>query len=436
MISLLGSPFLAFLLAYFTKYTVDGEYVFRENENMPSYLFMCVITSLFLGLIISAEEIIKDRKILKRESFLNLSWFSYLNSKVMIMFLISAIQSISFILIGNYILEIKGMTVPYWLVLFTTSCFANMLGLNISSAFNSVITIYILIPFIIIPQLLFSGVLVKFDKLHQGKFSSVEFTPVIGDMMAARWSFEALAVEQFKNNKYERNFFKYQMEKSQNNWYASFLIDALKKDLWRTNNYKDSTEYRITNNYNIRKLNYYIDQLSGLTGINSVSEELKSSLNINNIDSTVVKAANLILDNLAGQFRKEFKKFMVREDSVSRSIISKIGKEKLIELRNNYYNKNLENVVLDRFRTNQVIETNDRIIQKYEPGYMKPTSKYGRAHLFAPYKLIGDLKIDTYWFDLMVLWTVTLAFYIALYYNLFEKLTTVLINLRIKESDK
>ena len=67
---------------------------------------------------------------------------------------------------------------------------------------------------------------------------------------------------------------------------------------------------------------------------------------------------------------------------------------------------------------------------------MKPTSKYGRAHLFAPYKLIGDLKIDTYWFDLMVLWTVTLAFYIALYYNLFEKLTTVLINLRIKESDK
>ena len=436
MISLLGSPVLAFLLAYFTRYTIDGEYIFSENDNLPSYIFMCVITSLFLGLIISAEEIIKDRKILKRESFLNLSWFSYLNSKVMIMFLISAIQSISFILIGNYILEIKGMTVPYWLVLFTTSCFANMLGLNISSAFNSVITIYILIPFIIIPQLLFSGVLVKFDKLHQGKFSSVEFTPVIGDMMAARWSFEALAVEQFKNNKYERNFFKYQMEKSQNNWYASFLIDALKKDLWRTNNYKDSTEYRITNNYNIRKLNYYIDQLSGLTGINSVSEELKSSLNINNIDSTVVKAANLILDNLAGQFRKEFKKFMVREDSVSRSIISKIGKEKLIELRNNYYNKNLENVVLDRFRTNQVIETNDRIIQKYEPGYMKPTSKYGRAHLFAPYKLIGDLKIDTYWFDLMVLWTVTLAFYIALYYNLFEKLTTVLINLRFKESDK
>ena len=228
IISFLGAPLLALLLAYFTKYTIRGEYSFSENENLTAYLFMCIITSLFLGLIISAEEIVKDRKILKRESFLNLSWFSYLNSKVMIMFLISAIQTVSFILIGNTILEIKGMTLPYWIVLFTTSCFANMLGLNISSAFTSVITIYILIPFIIIPQLLFSGVIVKFDRLHKNSLSSYEYVPIIGEMMAARWSFEALAVEQFKNNKYERNFFKSNLEISQNDWYSAFLINAFK----------------------------------------------------------------------------------------------------------------------------------------------------------------------------------------------------------------
>ena len=173
MISLLVAPLLALVLSYFTKYSKGGNYQFSENENLPAFLFMCVITSLFLGLIISAEEIVKDRKILRRESFLNLSWFSYLNSKVMIMFLISAIQTISFILIGNFILEIKGMTLSYWIVLFTTSCFANMLGLNISSAFNSVITIYILIPLILIPQLLFSGVMVKFDRLRSHDQASI-----------------------------------------------------------------------------------------------------------------------------------------------------------------------------------------------------------------------------------------------------------------------
>jgi hypothetical protein len=435
-ISILGSPVLAFLLAYFTKYTVRGEYVFNENENLPTYLFMCVITSLFLGLIISAEEIIKDRKILKRESFLNLSWFSYLNSKVMIMFLISAIQSFTFVLIGNFILEIKGMTILYWLVLFTTSCFANMLGLNISSAFNSVITIYILIPFIIIPQLLFSGVLVKFDKLHQGNYTSVAFTPVIGDLMAARWSFEALAVEQFKNNKYERNFFRYKMEESKNTYYTSFLINALKNDLWRANKFKDSVKFKASYNSNLRIVNYYIDKLSGNSGLNSVPENILVSLNSNRIDSMVMKDARSFLDILAGRFQKELKKYTEKEDSVGNAILSKIGKEKRIELERNYRNKSLEDVVLDRLRINQFIETENRIIQKYEPGYMKPLSNYGRAHLYAPYKLIGNTEIDTFWFDLMVLWIVSAILYLILYLNILQKLAPYIGRLKLRESDK
>jgi hypothetical protein len=75
-----------------------------------------------MGLTVSAEEIIKDRKILKRESFLNLSWNSYLLSKVTILFTLSAIQTFLFVLFGNLILEIQGMGMTYWLALFTISC--------------------------------------------------------------------------------------------------------------------------------------------------------------------------------------------------------------------------------------------------------------------------------------------------------------------------
>ena len=93
-----------------------------------------------------------------------------------------------FVFIANYILEIKGMTFHYWLVLFSTSCFANLLGLNLSSALNSVITIYILIPFILVPELLFSGVMVKFDELHTSITSKV-YVPVVGDLMTSRWAY-------------------------------------------------------------------------------------------------------------------------------------------------------------------------------------------------------------------------------------------------------
>jgi ABC transport system ATP-binding/permease protein len=436
MISFLGAPLLALLLAYFTKYTIRGVYIFSENENLTAYLFMCIITSLFLGLIISAEEIVKDRKILKRESFLNLSWFSYLNSKVIILFLISAIQTISFILIGNTILEIKGMTLPYWIVLFTTSCFANMLGLNISSAFTSVITIYILIPFIIIPQLLFSGVIVKFDKLHRTNMSSYEYVPIIGEMMAVRWSFEALAVEQFKNNKYLKNLFIYNQEISQNEWYTMFLIKALKADLNECIMKKDSLNFRGSVKDDFYKLNYYIEKLSTLAGYGPMNEDLKASMVIEKFTPLVAKKVVKYLDSLDLQIRHFRKEARDRKDTVENSIKSQIGKEEYIRLKDNYHNKNLEMLVLDQARLDQYIETPGRIIQMYEPGYMKPLSKNGRAHFYAPYKQIGDIKIDTYWFDLMVLWTVTLALYIALYFNIFEKLITVLTNLRIKESDK
>ena len=436
LISLLGSPLLALLLAYFTRYSIGENYLFLENENLPAYLFMCVITSLFLGLIISAEEIVKDRKILKRESFLNLSWFSYLNSKIMIMFLISAIQTISFILIGNLILEIKGMTFSYWIVLFTTSCFANILGLNISSAFNSVITIYILIPFILIPQLLFSGVLVKFDKLHRNKLSSYEFVPAIGDMMAARWSFEALAVEQFKNNRYERNFFKYNMEISQNEWYANYLINILKKDLWECQQYKDSIQQRSTFKDNFTKLNFYISHLTGLAGFGSVPEELKASMNKEKFNSKVAKEAEKYLDSLAFQFRYFRKNNMALRDSDFKSIEAKIGKEGLLDLKNNFENRELKRLVTDEISKEKSIETTEKIIQKYEPVYMKPVSKYGRAQFYAPYKQIGNTTIDTFWFNILVLWFVTLVLYIALYYNLLQKAVTYFENLQFAKSDR
>ena len=429
LISLLGAPLLALVLGYFTKYTKGDTYLFSENENLPAYLFMCVITSLFLGLIISSEEIIRDRKILKRESFLNLSWFSYLNSKIIVMFILSAIQTISFILVGNLILEIKGMTLVYWLALFTTSCFANMLGLNISSAFNSVITIYIIIPFILIPQLLFSGVLVKFDRLHTCSLSSFQYVPVIGDLMTARWSFEALAVEQFKNNKFERNFFNYRLEESQNDYYATFLHDVLIKYI------QESQRPEIAPNVlkdNCYKLNYYIKELSDLAGI-EVPENLKAPLTRENLDSAMAKQATLYLDFLARSYRGFSRNAMAIREAAANSIVSQIGLNKYVKLEEDYYNNRLADFLMNNDPGDQTIETHDRIIQKYRPVYMKPVSNNGRAHFYAPYKLVGHLRIDTYWFNLTVIWVVSLILYITLYFNLPRKLVTYFSTIELKE---
>ena len=99
MISLLEAPLIGFLLAFILRYIGNpntGVYTFRENENIIPFIFMSVIVAIFLGLIVSAEEIFKDKKILKREMFLNLSRTSYLLSKITILIILSAIQTFLF----------------------------------------------------------------------------------------------------------------------------------------------------------------------------------------------------------------------------------------------------------------------------------------------------------------------------------------------------
>ena len=86
IINLLEAPLLAFILGYISKYSENGGIAFADNKNYPVFLFMAVIVALFIGLTVSAEEIFRDRKILEREKFLNLSRLSYLISKINFLF--------------------------------------------------------------------------------------------------------------------------------------------------------------------------------------------------------------------------------------------------------------------------------------------------------------------------------------------------------------
>ena len=78
-----------------------------------------------------------------------------------------------------------------------------MLGLNISASFNSAITIYIVIPLLIIPMMVLSGAMFPFDKLNR-TVGSVEKVPLIAELIPTRWTYEALMVTQFKDNRYSR----------------------------------------------------------------------------------------------------------------------------------------------------------------------------------------------------------------------------------------
>lgn len=434
LINFLEAPVLAFILAYLVRfYNTDVDtnkgYVFGENENIPAYMFMSVVVALFIGLTVSAEEIIRDRKIRKRESFLNLSKGSYLWSKIIIMFALSAVQTLTFVIVGNYVLGIKGMYTDYWMVLFTTSCFANMLGLNISSAFNSAVTIYILIPFLIIPQLLLAGVVVKFDKLNP-TLAAQGSVPISGEVMTSRWAFEALAVNQFKENAYEHNFYKYD---------KSISVAQFKRDYWmpklESKLVKIESEIREGKKLNEIKadITLLFNEISKETKINKkVACDVLKQINEKDYSPAVVLGIKAYLTNIKNYYINVQNTAYKKLDEIKLSMQkTPAEKEKFLQLAANFDNENLNNLVKNSGELNRCIEKDGKLIQQIDPVYQDPIdSKIGRAHFFAPRKNFFGTYFSTYWFNVCVIWMMSILLIITLYFDIFKKVMDSLGNIK------
>lgn len=420
-INLLEAPALALILAIITKFSLPGsEYTFYDNENVPVFFFMSIIVALFMGLTVSAEEIIKDRKILKRESFLNLSRTSYLSSKTLILFTMSAIQTLLFIVVGAWILEIQGMTLWYWIILFSVSCFANILGLNISSAFNSVITVYILIPLLIIPQLILSGVVVNFDKLND-LFSSEKQVPIIGEIMASRWAYEALAVTQYRDNPYNAQYYDYNRTISTNTYKSLYHIKTIKELLDFCNANPDHPRYEeeldlIRNEIKKELRVFGADKFPEVDQINA------EEFNLNVYD----KARTFLgtLQNVYNQRRKEAK------EQLDALFASQTATEELKAehdaFQKAYANDRISLMVRNIGTKRRVVESDGELVQKVYPVYAKNLTPNHpldfRTNFYYPEKFFMGNYIDTKVFNVMVIWSMTIVLFIALYFDVLKKL--------------
>lgn len=428
LINLLEAPLLAFILGYISKYTENGFYSFGQNKNYAVFLFMSIVVALFMGLTVSAEEIFRDRKLLEREKFLNISRLSYLVSKINFLFILSAIQTFSFVLVSNLILDVRGMLLQQWIILFSTACFGNMLGLNISAGMRTAVSIYILIPLILVPQLLLGGAMIKFDDLHRSITQKI-YVPIIGDIMVTRWAHEALCVEQFKNNRFEKPFFKYDMEISQNDYNSTFLIPTLKAmadETLHADKYPEEREY-FENNF--KKINLHLSEIQSATAIDM--GDWKNDLKPGSYIESTAGEVQLYLDSARTVFRTRSRAANNSKDSLYKKISNRMGEDAFVAMRSDNYNENLANFVLNRLNTNKIYDAGDMLVQKADPVFMKPGSKYGRAHFFAPFKLLGNVTIDTLLFNILAIWIMSSVLFVTLYYNVLKLFIKFIESLRL-----
>jgi ABC-type multidrug transport system ATPase subunit len=417
LINLLEAPLLAIILAFLIRYrSAPGEtgYSFRFNENFPAYLLMSIIVALFMGLTVSAEEIIRDRKILRRESFLNLSWNSYLVSKLIILFTLSAVQTLTFAIIGNLILEVKGMTLAFWLVLFSTSCFANVLGLNVSSAFRNAVTVYIMIPLLLIPQMILSGLLFSFDKLNN-LISTKGKVPLVADLMVSRWAYEAMAVYQFRHNGYEEEYYEYEQKEANADFKAAYLADDLiKRNHYALENFKstdDSVKKKVTHELSIIRSCLANEEFKdGIVDLDEYNDDV-----------------GLRLSTYLNQYKRHYQRLFNENSQVIEKKMAFVEKQgrNVVGEKNLFYNESLANLVTNVATKQRLIEYKGRLIQQVNPVFQEPPTENPinyRTAFFFPYKNLLGARVGTFAFDLMVIWGMSAVFYLALYFEVFRKL--------------
>ena len=386
-ITLLEAPLLALICALLTRYAPPEGYTVMDNKNLVSYFFMAVIVATFTGMSGSAEEIIKDRALLKRESFLNLSYGSYIWSKIVYMAGVSLIQTLLFIVVGNAIMGIHGLFWTWWLILFVTAFLANLTGLLLSQCLSSVVAIYISIPLLLIPQILLCGLVVSFTDLTPK--STTGNVPLIGDLIPSRWSYEALAVTSFTDNLYEEQFFEDDKEKYETQFYNVGFLNELQSQLETMKSEKErGQEVKPEHLEVIRENLHRVTDYCGM-------DPYQGDYGYASLKSYMAEAERIL--------SKRSNQIALKGDAKVAAFIREYGKETLLELKRNHFNTKLEDCVIGADQRHMVEVVDRQLVPRTGLVYLTPLSRNGKAPFYSSVKMLGSWPVKTLWFNMAVL---------------------------------
>ena len=400
-IALLEAPLLAFICSLLTRYAPPEGYTVMDNKNLVSYFFMAVIVATFIGMSGSAEEIIKDRALLKREKFLHLSYSSYIWSKIVFTAGLSLIQTFLFIVVGNFIMGLHGLFFVWWLILFVTALLSNLIGLLLSKKLNSVVAIYISIPLLLIPQILLCGLVVDFSDLTpKSKTGNV---PIIGDLIPSRWAYEALAVTSFTDNLYEKPFFDLDKEKYESLYYNMGFLYELESQLETMKD--EERRGKDVNPEHIRVIRENLPVLTEYCGM----QPYQGDYSYDSLKKFMNEAENLL--------SQRSNKVTLEADAKMSALIREIGKDAVLQLKRDNFNIRLEDFAVGGGNGRTLSVVDGAIVPRSAFIYLTPQSKMGRAPFYSSEKVLGTWHIKTLWFNMGVMMLMCILLAIILFSN-------------------
>jgi ABC transport system ATP-binding/permease protein len=281
-----------------------------------------------------------------------------------------------------------------------------------------------MIPLLLIPQMILSGLLFSFDKLND-IISTKGKVPIVADLMASRWAYEAIVVDQFRNNTYEKPYYDLEKIESQADFRSSFLVNEL------TNKRKFIADNIDTKSDSLKAI-----LVKDLNIIQSVIQNdyfkkgLEKDLDRDWTLADFTPEFSKRLEDFFAAYKKFYQDAYNKAVAAREAVIYKFENEKgsqyrLNEYKNKYYNESLADLVQNVSEKDRIVEYNGQLIQQINPIFLDPKPRGPldyRAHFFAPQKNLLGATVSTFLFNNLVIWIMTVLLYITLYFELLRKL--------------
>lgn len=179
------------LLMMVAQAPIIGSFIglaWKGQEAAPQTYFMMAVAALWMGCMNATTSIVVERPILERERMFDLNIWSYLLSKLAVLSVICGLQTVLLLAAQARLMHLKESPVSlglFFLALCLTGAASAGLGLLISSIARTAYGAVVAVPIVLIPQALFSEVLLQ---------ANIEkpLPSVLEKLTLTKWCYKAL----------------------------------------------------------------------------------------------------------------------------------------------------------------------------------------------------------------------------------------------------
>jgi len=143
-----------------------------------------------------------------------------------------------------------------------------------------------------------------------------------------------------------------------------------------------------------------------------------------------------------GQLKNRYTKINDAADRKRDNIINYLqSKDKAFyeAKRKAYHNESISDLATKAFEKNKILQYKDELVQQFDPVYRDPKPNHIldiRSHFLAPRKHFLGSLYDTFWFNLSIIWLMTVVLYFTLYYESLKKFIELFSKIKLPSLSK